>query len=96
MSADDGWDAGRVERTVIPSRIWGASGEESIVRLRACKANARCLTLQGVFGMALTTLVEDGTHACNCEIVEPARMEMTSLPSSADAIPSSVRIFSAS
>lgn len=50
------------------------------------------VTLQGVLGIARTTIVEDGTHDLSWAIVTPAQMEMTSLPSSASAMPSSERI----
>jgi hypothetical protein len=50
------------------------------------------LTFEGVFGMALTTIVDVGTHDFNCDMVTPAQIEIKSLPSSASDIPSSARI----
>jgi hypothetical protein len=48
--------------------------------------------LEGVFGMARTTIVDAGTHDLSWDMVTPAQMEMRSLPSSASAMPSSARI----
>ena len=46
-------------------------------------------TLHGVFGMARTTLAVFGTQVWSWAMVTPAQMEMTSLPSNADSMPSS-------
>lgn len=42
--------------------------------------------------MARTTIVDDGTHDFNCDMVTPAQIDIRSLPSSASDIPSSARI----
>lgn len=52
----------------------------------------RLHTLQGVFGIARTTRVEDGDQLLSWLMVVPARMEMSNLLSSALCMPSSVRI----
>ena len=48
--------------------------------------------LHGVLGIARTTVVLSGTHERSWASVTPAQMEMTSLPSRAEAMPSSERM----
>lgn len=52
-------------------------------------------TRQGVLGMALTTFVVGGTHAVSWEMVTPARILISSFPSSASHIPSWPRMICA-
>ena len=73
--------------TVIPAPTWSLA----LVHYLS-DAYRKGLTFEGVFGMARTTIVDDGTHDFNCDMVTPAQIDIRSLPSSASDIPSSARI----
>lgn len=83
---------GKGVTTVIPSRICVMLGGEWCIKRRGRKD----VTLQGVLGIARTTFVEGKTQFLICDIVTPARMLMSSLPSKASLSPSSLRIECAS
>ena len=83
-------DGVNVVTTVIPSRIC------LVVLFDTKTCSCYRVTLQGVLGIARTTLVEGRTHAFICSIVTPARMLMSNFPASASFIPGSAIIACAS
>lgn len=85
-SSSDSSEGDRELTTVMPSRIYMRHVRDRPER----DGDGR--TLQGVLGIARTTLVDGRTIASSCAIVTPARMLMRSLPSRASFIPVSLRI----
>jgi hypothetical protein len=83
-------DGGRVETTVMPSRICLERHMCLFVCPRENKENGR--TRQAVLGIARITVVLGRTQEESCAMVTPARMLMSNLPANASLIPSSLRM----
>lgn len=90
LSVSSCGDGGRVDTTVMPSRIWWSLTDGVEIQ------RGYVHTLHGVLGMARTTLVEGKTQPVSWRMVTPARMLIRSFPSSASTIPSSLKILCAS
>ena len=83
-----GFEGSNEETTVIPSLICLLPLLSQSAPTRNEEVWGKAFTFDGVFGIDLTTVHEDGTQSLIIPIVVPAKIEINNFPSNASDIPS--------